>query len=267
MYEKPEFLYHYTTVESLALILKNRTIKFNPLTVLDDSQEEQIEDNTKYCKYVFISSWTSEKEESIPMWNMYASMESGIRIKLPIYPFKNYMADNKENDLVEDKSLSTLIPIKQQINDSYYLTSYAQSNILHKINYTNNITKLVPKISEIKDNKISINLGKLGKHKNISWEFQKEWRYILIFSPMGLKEMQKNTEQLGNALHQRFNDIKYSLPFNYFFLPINTTAFNLMEITLSPKISDGNKIFVNLLKKEYNSKMIIHESELSSKIR
>ena len=34
-------LYHYTTVESLALILKNRTLRLNPLDKMDDLQEAQ----------------------------------------------------------------------------------------------------------------------------------------------------------------------------------------------------------------------------------
>lgn len=35
----PEYLYHYTTVETLALILKNRTIRFRSLDQMDDLQE------------------------------------------------------------------------------------------------------------------------------------------------------------------------------------------------------------------------------------
>ena len=39
-----EYLYHYTSVDSLALILKNRTIRLNPLDKMDDLQEKKTKD-------------------------------------------------------------------------------------------------------------------------------------------------------------------------------------------------------------------------------
>ena len=35
-----EYLFHYTNVEALALILKNRTIRFSSLDRMDDLQEK-----------------------------------------------------------------------------------------------------------------------------------------------------------------------------------------------------------------------------------
>ena len=80
MKSSPDVLYHYTSVESLAMILSTKTFKLSPLSVLDDLQEEKTKDVTKIGATVFISSWTDDKE-SIPMWNMYSKMESGVRIK------------------------------------------------------------------------------------------------------------------------------------------------------------------------------------------
>ena len=42
--ESIEFLYHYTSLENLALILKNKTIKFNNLLYVDDMEEAETED-------------------------------------------------------------------------------------------------------------------------------------------------------------------------------------------------------------------------------
>ena len=36
---KPSYLYQYTTIGSLALILKTRSIKFNSLAYVDDLEE------------------------------------------------------------------------------------------------------------------------------------------------------------------------------------------------------------------------------------
>ena len=39
-----DFLYHYTTISNLALILKNRTLRLNPLNQMDDLQETKNKD-------------------------------------------------------------------------------------------------------------------------------------------------------------------------------------------------------------------------------
>ena len=88
-----EFLYHYTNVSTLDRILRNQNIKFSPLTVLDDSEEEKVQDKQQYGKYCFVSSWTEEEEESIPMWNIYTNLSEGVRIKLPKNPFQEYFLD------------------------------------------------------------------------------------------------------------------------------------------------------------------------------
>ena len=55
--DKIEYLYHYTSLESLALILKNRTIRLNPLDKMDDIQEQKtadIENIRKICFCQFV---------------------------------------------------------------------------------------------------------------------------------------------------------------------------------------------------------------------
>lgn len=85
-----DYLYHYTNIESLALILKNKTIRFNSLDKMDDKQEQMTSDLKRIGQFVYASSWTDEQNESIPMWNMYASLDRGVRIALPKNPFKLY---------------------------------------------------------------------------------------------------------------------------------------------------------------------------------
>ena len=41
----PSFLYHYTGLETLALILLNRTIRFTRLDKVDDPQEQRSADS------------------------------------------------------------------------------------------------------------------------------------------------------------------------------------------------------------------------------
>ena len=63
----PDVLYHYTSVESLAMILSTKTFRLSPLSALDDSQEEKAEDVTKIGRTIFVSCWTDDDKESIPV--------------------------------------------------------------------------------------------------------------------------------------------------------------------------------------------------------
>ena len=77
-----ELLYHYTSIDRFAQILKNRTIRLSPLDKMDDLQENITKDIKNIGRFFFASCWTAEEEESIPMWNMYTDIKAGIRIGL-----------------------------------------------------------------------------------------------------------------------------------------------------------------------------------------
>ena len=65
-------IHHYTNLEVLALILKNRTLRFTRLDQVDDPEESNfISNGVNLGPYTFVSCWTECKEESIPMWKMY----------------------------------------------------------------------------------------------------------------------------------------------------------------------------------------------------
>lgn len=84
-----EYLYHYTSVDVLESILKYRTIRLNPLSKMDDWQEQFSAHGRTHGRHIFISSWTSESKEIPQMWHDYCKPhpENGVRIKLPANPF------------------------------------------------------------------------------------------------------------------------------------------------------------------------------------
>ena len=106
MQNTPDYLFHYTNIETLSLILANRTFRLTSLNQLDDLQEKETGDTPNFGQFCYVSSWTDDKTESIPMWNMYSSLESGIRIKLKANPFKLYK--NSPDDISKIKLLSII---------------------------------------------------------------------------------------------------------------------------------------------------------------
>ncbi len=74
------YIYHYTTINTLALMFSNKTLRFNSLSNVDDMEEGQIKHFGDLSKYVFVSSWTKNKYENIALWNMYTQNMTGVRI-------------------------------------------------------------------------------------------------------------------------------------------------------------------------------------------
>lgn len=263
--ETPEFLYHYTSINNLALILKNRTIKLSYLESLNDLNEGITSDLGRYGKYVFVSSWTDNPDESIPLWSMYTPNMIGARIKLPIDPFKRYGdIQIKGTRTYSDPFPNSIVPEEEIIGQDYLV--FPTSFELQKIVYTDDISLLQPKIRiENRNKSVRYMLKLLGKHKTTAWAFESEWRYLLwIFPSAPFDYSDKNyDDKMVNALKKVGENI--AMPFNHYFLSINEDAFEQMEIVLGPKCSDGDRITVNALANIYNPKARIKFSTLKIK--
>ena len=110
--------------------------------------------------------------------------------------------------------------------------------------------------------KFNIALGSLGKYKNIHWEFQHEWRYILLLMPLNLNQaIDKSVQEFQTTSNKILCDqAKQAFPF--YDLTLDENVYKQMEITLSPKISVGNRLIMNALIEKYNPSAVLHESSL-----
>ncbi|MBQ9948092.1 MAG: hypothetical protein IJO91_06875 [Oscillospiraceae bacterium] len=263
--EEPEYLYHYTNVESLALILKNRTIRFRSLDQMDDLQEQQTADLKNIGRFCFISSWTDSADESIPMWNMYASLNAGVRIKLCTNPFVGQDITRELSDRLVFGGgyigCYSYIPFETMIEQGFLAKQAAKGDMLRKVEYTNDKNLLYPRIRSTEDEGKHLYMGKLGVYKNTHWAFQNEWRYIFTTIPIKSAPI-KTEELLATWDEMAYDRDNANPPFTYYDMTIHEEAFADMEITLSPKISAGNREIVSLLKKCYNKKVRIVESDL-----
>lgn len=217
---KPKYLYHYTSVEALAMILSTKKLKLSPLSTLDDLQEAETADISKIGNTIYVSSWTSDENESIPMWNMYSKMETGVRIKAEVNLFEDYKTEDDGKSWVGEYPL---------FNDERVLFP----PMLTEVIYSDSKNDLFPKI--VCSGRANIDQGKLGVYKNTAWEFQCEWRYIVRTWP-GLKY--ESNDKTAEQIYLDF----YKAMEPYIFLDIKQSVFETLEITLSPKILKGNKV-------------------------
>lgn len=85
--EVSEYLYHYTNLETLKLILQNKTFRLSSLSRMDDLEEGDTTDFSKLGRFVYISSWTSNPNESLLLWN-YSRDNEGVRLRMKPNIFK-----------------------------------------------------------------------------------------------------------------------------------------------------------------------------------
>ena len=271
-----DYLYHYTSIESLALILKNRTIRLNPLSTMDDRQEQQTFDMKGLGNYIFVSSWTDETKENIPMWNMYTSLSAGVRIGMKKNPFK--FIGTKGTDFVTvlktdprniqglENSAATFLNIADMIKRNILSPQCWNGNILMKVKYTDDPSELVPQIITTTEEGTNFSFGSLGCAKNTFWSFQKEWRYIMQIYPYNWSvSTEEGYKQFLQSIIQIMKGTDVP-SIGYYDLTIADDAFSSMIVTPSPRMTAGNRILLDTLLEKYNPYAQIVNSELTGLI-
>lgn len=264
----PDFLYHYTSIETLALILSKRTIRFNCLSFVDDPDESKASDVEDVGRYCVISCWTDKKEESIPMWQMYTPNSKGVRLKMKRYPFKEYPViiknpwksmDNEEIDNEKDHLNNYRSYIDEnkiaKENRAFVIPPAPE---LIQVFYTDEEEQICPQILFNDDSEFEID--SIGKYKRECWEFQSEWRYRIIFTPFNNSEIGK-TEGFKNIKHSTF------IPYKEYYLELSDDAFDGAEVVLGPKTSEAEKIIVESLVEKYQGKDLIPVKQSKIAIR
>ena len=265
-----DYLFHYTSLERLAQILKNRTIRLSSLESMDDLQERKARDIDNFGRFFFASCWTEENTESIPMWNMYTDIRAGVRIALPKNPFKRHHTTvDGLTSVLETPPLSnstneanTFLDLADLYKNKYFSPQAWSGDILFQIIYTDDINLLEPHIVFRSENTINLQTSTFGRYKNTYWDFQKEWRYLMLFIPMPFGTDVDLMNYEFNLTINRMALDQQAAPFDHYDLDIDPEMFKKMIITKSPKLSEGNQILLDSIVKEYNSDAIIENSSL-----
>lgn len=277
----PDYLYHYTSVETMISIIKNKTIRFKSLIQVDDLEEAKTKDLGDFGKYCYVSCWSEDDNESIPLWSMYSNGMKGVRLRLPTFPFIKYDYNIGEYNFTE--SCESYIDYKKIYHDSK-VTVMPNNPKLINIEYTDNEEFLFPKINttDMDINKQQMQTSKIGKYKRTCWNFQKEWRYLILFYPFSEKEFINNIfkiitanlteEQTDSSMQELMAspirtllNINTQIPYEYFDLHVLPGLIDNIEITIGPKMTLEEKEIVKLAANEYCKNAKIKESLLKIK--
>lgn len=272
-------IHHYTTIETLALILKTKKIRFNRLDRVDDVTESKIYGNYDMSKYNFISCWTAEQEESIPQWHMYTDKMRGVRISLARELFNYQPLNTQDGDFVTDGVILSPIPFKSMWTDDYFILPIFtnRENFERKVEYVENpydSYKDVVKIAVDEKGYATVNIkevAKFAKYKNLEWKFQNEIRFVLFILPgcpipkEGINDKKFGEEFTSLIVNSVLKGIAPNL--DYFDVELNPAALDNIEITLGPLHSDGDRIIVESLLDKYTKNGKLKVSNLTGNIR
>ena len=262
-------IYHYTNIETLALILKNCTIRFNRLDKVDDIEEGNIKSNgINLSFYTFVSCWTKSSEENIPLWKLYGGDKNGIRISMDHQMFNEEFFLNKlkvfavlyqffNGNIYEDISKESffIYPFLNSNNDIFFRDVIYVDDPLSFTDY------LISDFADI----FCFKLNPIGTYKHKRWEFQQESRYVLNCVPINLLQGLTN-KNLNTEIITSYKNNK--LPEKEFIdMPLKKTAFDSLEITLHPSATETQKIIVNALLQQYAPKANLKKSNLAVRLK
>jgi len=268
-------IHHYTTIDTLALILNNKTIRFNRLDMVDDLEEGNVESSgVKLGHYIFVSCWTENVEESIPLWKMYTNNGMGVRISLEEDMFKDYfLTDQKIENLQATGAMYSKLPLTEILNCEYLISPLfdKKSGFFYRnVEYVSDIherTKNAVKIEKNEDKIKSMNISfkEIGSYKNSRWAFQEETRFVLNIMPRN-SAIGFDSPELGAWFcHVYSNNIQ--LPFTSYYMNLKDDIFDSMEVTLSPSVTDAQKLIVEALLSKFAPKAKLNDSMLKQYVK
>lgn len=244
-------IYHYTTIDTLVLIMLNKTIRFNRLDKVDDEEEflfgSGVSD-VKIGKYIFVSCWTKDAEENPSLWD-YIEKRGGkrnaVRIGLDEDIFPEY-------PMVKGaKTRSTFFPHTYEVDGDCYFHSFANELKLHDIQYVDDNLQRIKRLMEEGSDVVKIKINELGLYKNKEkWARQKESRFRLIAFPT-TEKFESRDDEMGqdnvNFSHDLLRSIvpllwqNTPISLNYKDLPLKKGVLDSIEVTMGPHTTKEDK--------------------------
>ncbi len=265
-------IYHYTSIDTLRLILESGKIRFNNLNAVDDELEGELFVKKSLAQLIFVSCWTTDPIENIPLWKMYASTR-GVRIGIPDYPWRKVDCKKWDTGLMDvrydEKEYYSPFDIHEIYGKRHFILPPFNLSLSHsdvrkafskeviylsednlKAKYSNHYREKPTKPGHAE---LVISPLEFGLYKHERWAFQKEFRFVLFISPMD-KEINlydKNIhESMTNSL-MKYIQAEWESPIKDFFVTLDPTSITNMEITLGPHCTAEDEYIVSALREKH----------------
>ena len=277
----PDRIFHYTSVETLALILQSKKLRFSRLDGVDDASEAPTVKGIAFSKYLFVSCWTADPVESIPQWHLYTEKMTGVRIELPAYPFvdKRLTALSTWVDVTSPGSLRGPLSWEEIYGPTYMVLPM----FLNRDHFAGAV-EYVDDVKERYDTAVAINVkpdmqaemilgnpSELVRYKTKHWQFQSEYRFALFAVPSPpLPPEGPGAPSFYNTMPahaMRCLQTGQDPGVQHIDVDLRTTALSELVVTTGPHCSPGAKLCVESLVKQYAPHARVQPSSLEGSLR
>ncbi|MGT2829658.1 DUF2971 domain-containing protein [Streptococcus hillyeri] len=252
--------YHYTSAETLKLILQNQTLRFKSLGFVDDPNEQKTADFGNLGSINYVSCWTSVSD-SIPQWSMYGNNFKGVMIEINFASVLDVFETTKFS--FDGKKLVDILPLLNPLTTKMVPTNGYLPEII-SIKYTDDELLTIPKVVSINEKETIIDLNANGRYKTTNWQFQDEHRFSISVLPWSIGELlnilEKQNENFGAFMLNALSNI--TLPVEHLDIPLNKDIFNNMKIIFGPKCGNKNKEEIRNLIEKLNFSIPCTDSEV-----
>jgi len=273
-------IHHYTDINTLALILKHQTIRFNCLDNVDDITEGDAFSQLKLEKFFFVSCWTYDRNESLPQWNMYTTDMAGIRVTLPkkMFDYKPLIVPKAYKNVIQQGSLISPIPFERIFGGNYFVLPIFlnEDHFGRKVEYD-------PNFVERKNQAINLDVSPtefkgqisdptgIAALKSPDWEFQREYRFVLFIVPsLPASEDENFLEQF----YKKIPDIVATSLYKgqgpdlaFFDVNLSQSAIGCIKITTGPLCTEGDYLTAEALLDKHSPNGTIVRSKFEGTIR
>ena len=191
---------HYTSYESLIMILKNRSLRLSRYDLLNDYAEKElskcIEGDSRY-----IISFAHTKE-SVAMWAIYGKSSSlRLRLEFPITSLLNTVDNNFYFDSERNNKIS--IYGTSPVDADYSKKRYTYSSVVYydRKKHAFRVEGSPVKTITVTDNMIQSLAGTI---KYDAWEYEKETRLAVVLHQDNTDLLQKDVKYIYAGLNDEF---------------------------------------------------------------
>lgn len=239
-------VYHYTSIDTLARILKSKKMRFKRLDTVNDMYDGKMQDFKDAQKLMFVSCFTKSNQENIPLWEIYAGPK-GVRIGLNdlIFGPPCHKFFNNEIGREQDQNLFGTISDENSVIFGPTEVDYSNEHVEDVIEdrFGGGLKVFYPL--------------KIGNKKSTHWSFEDEVRFkLLSFNAMvGEESIEKLLEKMKRVMPAIDDSI-------YIDAPVDEKHLLNMEILLGPKTDDADRIIVEALVEKFKINGSVSKSEL-----
>lgn len=243
------YIYHYTSIDALRHILKERRLMLKRLDLQDDLLEGvTTEYKSETAKCIYVSCWTIDETENVAHWRLYGDNFRGVRIGLPRSPF----LINMDDETIGESPKLIRLSDETGMPTGGYVEGYLSGP--DNVDYREDAFQQ-SLFEEEKENGDLVIHPEYGYVKMPYFSFEKECRFCLRVIPA----------EFNNGFSSKFlMERRYLASADQFeqqvYLRIHNQVFHQLSVTFGPHCPETDKDLIRTIVRQSGAKVDMDES-------